>query len=213
MMTLRLFGKLASASAAALMLNGCASLLLGNGETPPRFTLLPPPEETPADIMKYRLVISDPQSEAAFDTSRISYSPEPLRFEYYTDGEWTDQLPLLWGIFLQRSFENDGRIETVGNRVSVPLGDFVLRTDIRAFNIEDRGGIVTAKVSYSAKLFNFRNEAVATRIFSESQPVSGDTLTDFVEAMNIAARRGSEETVDWVVAEMRENPPATQQGR
>lgn len=199
--------KLAVAGLAMASLSGCASLILGNGDVPPRYTLQPIAISTgTADQLKVRLVVTDPQSEAAFDTSRISFSPEPLRYEYYVDGEWTDQLPLLFGIFLQRNFENDGRIGTVGDRVSVPLGDYVLRTDIRAFHIQRRGETRTALVSYSAKLFNSRNEAIATRIFSTSEPVPEPGLDGAVEALNLAARRSAVETVDWTLELMRANP-------
>lgn len=199
-----------AATAATLLLSGCASLLLGPGETPPRYTL--EPIETSGGMsrgeqIKVRLVIPDPQSESAFDTSRISRSPAPLRYEYYADGEWTDQLPNLWGIFLQRSFENDGRIETVGDRRTVPLGDYVLRTDLRAFHIEERNGVNQARVSISAKLFNSRNEAISTQIFSTSQPVYGSTLTAAVEALNRAAQVTGTDTVNWVIGQIEQNPP------
>lgn len=197
-------------AAAALLLSGCASILLGPGETPPRYTLQPveaPENVTNGELMEVRLVIPDPQSESAFDTSRISRSPAPLRYEYYAGGEWTDQLPNLWGIFLQRSFENDGRIETVGDRRTVPLGDYVLRTDIRAFHIEERDGVNQARVSVSTKLFNSRNEAISTRIFSTSQPVYGTTMTAAVEALNRAAQLAGADTVVWVINEIEQNPP------
>ena len=195
---------------ATVSLSGCASILLGPGDTPPRYTLQPISQPVPAAVaskMKIRLVIPDPQSEAAFDTSRIGRSPAPLRYEYYADGEWTDQLPQLWGIFLQRSFENDGRIETVGDRTTVPLGDYVLRTDIRAFHIEEREGARTARVSISAKLFNSRNETIATRIFSMSQPVTDQGLTAAVEAINRTAQVAGTDCVNWVIAEIEQNPP------
>ncbi|GGD01539.1 hypothetical protein GCM10011342_08210 [Aquisalinus flavus] len=202
--------KPAFAALAMASLSGCASLILGSGDVPPRYTLQPVAISTETvDPLRVRLVVTDPQSEAAFDTSRISFSPEPLRYEYYVDGEWTDQLPLLFGIFLQRNFENDGRVATVGDRVSVPLGDYVLRTDIRAFHVQRRGESRTAVVSYSAKLFNSRNDAIATRIFSTSEPVPEQGLDGAVEALNLAARRSAMETIDWTLELMRQNPVPT----
>lgn len=193
---------------ALLGLNGCASLILGSTESPPRYTLEPLDNPvTGAEQMQVRLVVSDPLAEAAFDTFRISYSPEHLRYEYYADGEWTDQLPLLVGIFLQRSFENDGRIQTVGDRRAVPLGDYVLRTDIRAFHVESRGGELLANVSYSAKLFNDRNRAIATRVFSTAEPLDGPGLNAAVEALNRAMKKNGQPTVDWAVLQMQQNPP------
>lgn len=203
---------LAALMGTGILLSGCTSLILGDGEIPPRYTLEPLPgaSVSGSETLPVRLVVTDPQAEAAFDTSRISFSPEELRYEYYADGEWTDQLPHLWGIFLQRSFENDGRIATVGDRRAVPLGDYVLRTDIRAFHIEERGGQRTARVSYSAKLFNARNEGIASRVFTVTEPVSGASLVASVEALNRAARNAGNQSVDWVIGNVVENRAETE---
>jgi cholesterol transport system auxiliary component len=183
-----------------MSLGGCVSLLLGVEETPPRFTLAPVSfPNTNAEPLPLRLVISDPRAERAFRTSSITRSPDALRYEYYAGAEWSDRAPRLFGIFLQRSFENSGRIGAVGDRTSLPLGDFTLHTDIRSFHVSYLGGRKVAKISYFARLTDNRNKTIDTQLFSAEEPVRGDGVEQAVQAMNRAANRAGDATVNWTL--------------
>lgn len=188
---------------AALNLSACASLVLGVEGTPPRFTIAPVDfVQTVQSQLEVRLVIADPKAEAAFDTSRITKSPSPLRYEYYAKGEWSDRAPDLFRIFLERSFENSGRVETVGDRGSLPLGDYALQTDIRDFHIEVRDGQSVAKISYFARLLDGRNRSIATQLFTASEPVMQGPMMMNIEAFNRAATRAGDATVNWTVQQI-----------
>lgn len=189
----------------ALAMTGCQSLILGNGETPPRYTLSPVSAAAQGqNQLQTRLVIADPVAEAAFETSKIARSPEPLRYEYFADAEWSDRAPNLFRIFLVRSFENSGRIEAVGDRVTLPIGDFILDTDIRSFHVEMHNGQSIARIAYFARLSDRRNNSIASRLFTVDEPVNGSALPSSVEALNIAINRVGGDTVNWAVAEIEE---------
>ncbi len=180
-------------------LSGCASIVAGGG-TPSRYTIAPVNYTSAApDQLKVRLIIADPDSEAAFSTSKITRSPEPLRYDYYADGEWTDRAPRLFGIFLERSFENTGKIEAVGDRATLPIGDYILDTDIRSFHIEMRDGQNVALISYHARLSDRRSKTIASQLFTASEPVSNGSLLGAVEAFNRAANRAGDATVTWTL--------------
>ncbi|MGV6801341.1 MAG: ABC-type transport auxiliary lipoprotein family protein [bacterium] len=189
----------------ALSLSGCVSLLLGTEDTPPRFTLEPVKYDTSRQLqMDVRLIIADPEAEAAFRSSQIAISSAPLRYEYLTGAEWSDRAPRLFGIFLQRSFENHGGIKSVGDRSTLPLGDYILRTDIRQFNLEQRGGNTNAKISVYVQLFDSSNRAIAGKLMSASKPVEGG-LTQTIQGFNLAAQQVGDDVVIWSTGQIIED--------
>ncbi|WP_306250567.1 ABC-type transport auxiliary lipoprotein family protein [Parvularcula sp. IMCC14364] len=207
--TTRRLRRFALAAVSMMAVAGCQSLLVGNGETPPRYTLSPVPGTVAAQTqLAARLVIADPVAEAAFETSRIARSPEPLRYEYFANAEWSDRAPNLFRIFLVRSFENNGRIQAVGDRVTLPIGDFILDTDIRSFHVEMQDGQNIARVAYFARLSDRRNNSIASRLFEVNEPVNGSALPSAVEALNSAVNRVGNETVVWAISEIEQNMQA-----
>ncbi len=196
---------LISMAALAVSLTGCASLVLaGSGETPPRYTLAPVTfEESVVEALPVRLIIADPNAEAAFATSRIAHSPAKLRYDYFEEGEWSDRAPRLFGIFLERSFENSGQILAVGDRISVPVGDYILQTDIRGFHIETRKRKKVARLEYYVRLTDGRNNTIASKLFSASEQVPTRSVGDAVTAFNAAANVAGEETIAWALANIK----------
>lgn len=179
---------------------GCTSNLIGGGDPSPRYTITPAAFEVPsAAVMDVRLVIADPEAEAVLRTPKIAYSAQPLRYEYLAGAEWTDRLPRLFGIFLERSFENSGAFRAVGTRSELPLGDYTLHTDIRSFHLEQTGSGQNARVIYFARLTDGRNRTIDSRLFETVEPAGQDTILADIEAFNRAADRLGEETVTWVI--------------
>ena len=188
-----------------MLLPGCASVVLAGSDTPPRYTLQPVGYDNPAEApIPVRLIIADPSTEAALFTSKIAHSPSPLRYDYLTEGEWTDRMPRLFGIFLERSFENHGRIAAVGDRVAMPMGDYILHTDIRSFHVQTRGRDRSAEIAYFVRLTDRRNKTIGSQLFLSSSSLETKSVSKAVAAMNVAMERVGRETVEWAVAYIEE---------
>lgn len=185
--------------AALLALPGCVSLLPESGDLAPRLTLdageAGPPTGAPLGAT---LAIADPRSEAAFNTVDVAVQTSPLQYEYLAGAEWTDRAPLLFGLFLERAFENEGRYAAVGDRVALPVADFTLLTDIRALHLDETDGQSRAVVAYGARLINRRGETLGSRIFRAETPLDARDNDAAVRALNDAARRAAAQTIAWV---------------
>jgi cholesterol transport system auxiliary component len=180
----------------ALSLSACVSILPEGADLPPRLALDPGPEAAaPGAPLGVTLSVDDPASEKVFNTSGVAVQTSPLQYEYLAGAEWTDRVPLLLGSFLERSFENTGRLAATGDPVTLPVSDYTLQTDIRAFNV-DRTGEDRAVVAYGATL-NAGGRALGTRVFRAEVPLQGRGNDATVRALNEAVRRTADDVVAW----------------
>ena len=194
--------------AAALCLGGCVSLLPEADPPAPRYGV---GDVEPGDLeaggvgsgapVVWSLSIEDPLSTRAIDTAKIAFVRNSEQYEYYAGGEWVDRAPRLLHRALVRSFENSGRILAVGGRDTQPMSDFVLQTDIRAFEADETGDARAAVADIYARLTNPRGRVFAARRFRERVPVDRDSAGSAAEALNDAATTLFAQIVDWSIAE------------
>ena len=184
---------------ACLLLPACVSVLPESGDLAPRLTLdAGEPSAASAAPLGASLAIADPRSEAAFNTANVAVQTSPLQFEYLAGAEWTDRAPLLFGLFLERSFENTGRYTAVGDRVALPVADFTLQTDIRALHLDQTAGRSRAIVAFGARLTDRRGGTLGNRIFRAEVPLDGRDNDAAVRALNEAARQATSEVIGWI---------------
>ena len=182
-----------------LALPACVSLLPESGDLSPRLTLdAGEPAAAVGAPLGASLAIADPRSEAAFNTANVAVQTNPLQYEYLAGAEWTDRAPLLFGLFLERSFENTSRYTAVGDRVALPVADFTLQTDIRALHLDQTGETARAVVAFGARLTNRRGETLGTRIFRAEAPLDARNNDAAVRALNDAARQATDAAIAWV---------------
>ena len=182
-----------------LTLPACVSLLPESGDLAPRLTLdAGEPRAVTAPPLAASLAIADPRSEAAFKTANVAVQTNPLQYEYLAGAEWTDRAPLLFGLFLERTFENTSRYAAVGDRVALPVADFTLQTDIRALHLDQTEGRSHAVIAFGARLTNRRGDTLGTRIFRAEAPLDGRNNDAAVRALNEAAREAAGAVVSWV---------------
>ena len=184
--------------ACALSLTACVSLLPASEDLEARLgldaTYEPVPEAAPLGVT---LSVADPRAEDVFDTTGVTVLTAPLQYEYLAGAEWTDRAPILLELFLERRLGASGAFTAVGDRIGLPIADYMLHTDIRAMNLDRTGGN-TAKIAYGARLTNRRSETVATRTFTASVPVEGSGNGAAALALNAAATRIADDTYDWM---------------
>ena len=191
--------------AALLALPACVSILPESGDLSPRLTLDAGEAGAPTGApLGATLAIADPRSEAAFNTANVAVQTNPLQYEYLAGAEWTDRAPLLFGLFLERAFENEQRYDAVGDRVALPVADFTLLTDIRAMHLDQTDRRNHAIVAYGARLTDRRGATLGSRIFRAEVPLGSRSNDAAVLALNEAARRAAEETIAWTAPLVRQ---------
>lgn len=189
-------------AAAGLLAAGCVSVLPKAAPAPARY-LMAPAEfagETGTKV-EWSLAVEDPRSTSVYDTSKIALVREPGQVEYYASGEWADRGPRLVQAAIVRSFENSGRILSVGDRPSLPVSDFVLQTDIRMLHAAYEEGAPTATVAIFARLTNARGRVYAAHLFRQEVAAAGAAERQIVAAFNEAMTAMLKEMMEWTFAE------------
>ena len=187
--------------AALLPLSACVSLLPEGGDLAPRLSLeAGQPTDAPGAPLGVSLAVTDPRTEAVFNTANVAVQTSPLQYEYLAGAEWTDRAPQLLGLFLERRFENTRRFAAVGDRVALPVADYALLTDIRAINLDRTTGDRKAVVAYGARIVDRRGRSLGNRIFRAEAAADGNGNDAAVRALNAAARQVADETIAWSIA-------------
>jgi cholesterol transport system auxiliary component len=184
------------AAVLAVSLAGCASMGLGQG--PATAYDLAAAKDFPHRTARPRgqLVIVEPTMLGPLDGERILVRPGPGQAAQLTDAQWEDRLPRLLQARLVQSFENANRLRAVGRPVDKIAGDFVLLTDVRAFEVSAADG--TAVVEISAKIVREGSgRIVAARVIRASVPVQAMQGAGAVASLNEAFVQAATQLVLW----------------
>ncbi len=121
---------------------GCSSIFPGTDRDPPMLFDLSPKSTFAPNLPKVRwqLIVEVPIAAAGLSSSRIALKRHPLRLEYYAKTSWTDLAPKMVQTLIVESFENSGKIVSVGRESAGLRSDFVLKTELREFQADYTGG-------------------------------------------------------------------------
>jgi len=185
-------------------LAGCESVLPGGGPSP-RLVRLTPKSTFPDGLpnVDWQLLVETPYASASLNTVRIGLLPEATRFDYYALANWTDRAPLMVQSLIVESFENSGRIVSVGRETVGLKPDFVLKTELREFQTEAYRDPSKhePRVAFSVKLVEMPNRLIvaATSIERRGQPAP-DVLKDIIESWDEALGSALKELVSWTLS-------------
>ena len=110
--------------------------------------------------------------------------------------EWEDRLPRLMQARLIQSFENASRLRAVGSPGDKIAADFVLLTELRAFEMSVADG--AAVIEIAAKIVDERSgRIVAARVFHVAVPAETVQGPRAIAALNAAFVKAASELVLW----------------
>jgi cholesterol transport system auxiliary component len=184
----------------ALAVAGCTAVLPGQGEPPQLYTLSPKStfsQDLPT--LSWQLVVELPVSAKSLNTSRIALRHDPLSLEYYKSARWTERAPIMVQTLLVESFENTNRIVAVARKTTDLRADYVLKSDLREFQVEyDGRGVPVAHVRLNAKLVKMPQRTIIASRTAESEiPAEGADLGNVVAAFDEALGKVLKEIVEW----------------
>jgi len=196
----------ALALAAALAVSACQGLIPGATRDPPRLYELSPKSTFDPSLPRVRsqLVVESPESASGLTSSRIAVKQKPTTLDYYARSEWTDLAPRLVQTKLIESFENSGKIVSVGREGSGLRSDYVLKSELRHFEAQlydaDKPVI---RVVVNVKLVRMpAREIVANRSFERTHKVESATIDQMVEGFDEALGGVLKRIVEWTIREM-----------
>jgi cholesterol transport system auxiliary component len=186
------------AVAAALAATGCVSQLIETNPPKPRYTV----GAVNSDLLQgpsvdWSLIVEDPRAARAYDTTKLAVSPSSGRIEYFGGGEWAARAPRVFQTALIESFEDSGRILHVGDRLALPIGEYVLQTDIRRIDLDVSGGSPTARLNVYARLTNGRSRIYAAQAFAGGSTASSSSGDDVAAAFDSAFKDVIANIVTW----------------
>jgi cholesterol transport system auxiliary component len=148
---------------------------------------------------KGQLSVNEPKIVGAFDSDRIAVRGASGAISYLADGVYADRLPRLVQTRLVQSFENAGRLGSVGRPGERLASDYQLVLDIRAFHLNVDAGN-SAEVEISVKLMNDKTgRIIAADVFTGRIPASGASSSQAISAFEQALALVLKEIVGWTV--------------
>lgn len=143
-----------------------------------------------------QIVVSEPTAIQTLEADRILVKDASGTVSYLGGAQWADRLPKLIQARLINTFENSSRLKAVsrpGERVSP---DYLLSTEIRAFQINTPAG--EAFVELSARLVHDRSGRIASaKVFSSRVPVGKVEAGAAAQALDQALSKVLVDTVRW----------------
>lgn len=181
----------------ATALLGAAAAACSSGSPVTTFDLTAPrPGARFAGAARGQIVVSEPTAIQTLEADRILVKDASGTVSYLGGAQWADRLPKLIQARLLNTFENSSRLKAVsrpGERVSP---DYLLSTEIRAFQINTPAG--EAFVELSARLVHDRSGRIASgKVFSARVPVGKVEAGAAAQALDQALSRVLVEVVRW----------------
>lgn len=193
----------------ALALSGCTGLeSLNRVATPTDLYTLTPKSTFATGLPRLRqqIVVEEPTASSAVNTDQIAVQPTPYKIEYLPRARWVDRAPVIVQNLLVESFENSGKVRSVG-RSSVGLRpDYVIVTDLREFQARLPG--VDAEGSEALEIHvrlnikivdSFNNQIIDSQSFETLMGTESDDINDIVSAFDGALGRTMRKSVEWSI--------------
>jgi cholesterol transport system auxiliary component len=178
-----------------LSLLGCA---LAGSRPPTTYDLVAPRSfSASAKPAPYQLLVYEPTSSSALDTSRLMVRPKADQVSYYKGIAWSDRLPRLVQTKMIETFQNSGAVKAVSNT----YGQYALASELRAFQIDVTTGRAAAEVDIFAKLIQLNTgKVIATKGFNARVPARSDAPEDAFAALNQAFTQVVQDITTWIAA-------------
>lgn len=144
----------------------------------------------------WQLVVGTPVASADLDTTRIALTRSPGVIEYFANGAWADNAPILLQGKLIESFEASNAIIAVGRDAVGLRPDYVLQSELRDFQAEYAEGAPVAHLRLAAKLVRMPDRRIVASIVTDQRvPAEGGSLAQIVQAFDRAAGKAFEDVV------------------
>jgi len=201
-------GRAAALSLALGALAGCAALsTIGNATRAlPTYELRAASFASASAAPSSRTVLlAPPTSSTALSTDRVMIRPSTLLVEYLPDARWADAAPAHAQELLSRSIANTGALAHVGTDVAGPLPDFVVLTDVQAFQAEITGPGLSppARVRIRLRLTIVRDidrRMVGSRVFERVVDAPDLSTPTLMLAFDAAMNALLQDAAVWVVS-------------
>jgi cholesterol transport system auxiliary component len=199
-------------AATLVLLAGCGGGFLGPGKSPQLYLLKPDFGPLEGPKVSWALDVAQPDAADSLDTSRIALFNPPARMDYYANASWPDHLTKLVQSALVQAFEQSGRIASVAPDDAGLRSDYMLQSEIRAFNAvyDTPDTAPKVKVRMMVKLVHTHaRDIVQSLEVSQEAQAGANTVDNVVIAANQALGAALRQIVEWALKAPPLPPPAS----
>lgn len=184
------------------VLTGCSTLSSIESASKPLTTyeLAPLPAGSVASARGRRhLEVALPTSTGAFASDRIVIKPTPLEVQSLPDARWVNETSEHVQLLLVRSLANTGRFALVTSEGVGPSPDYVLMTDLQAFQAEIIDDATTVVIRTRLSLLRDTDGQVLASQSFENRAAASDTSAEvIVAAFDQAMQQQLTDIVKWM---------------
>ena len=174
-------------------------------EAPQLYTLTPKStfDEGLPDV-EWQLLVESPVAAAGLDSLRVALQSTPLKLDYFANVAWTDRAPQMVQTLIVESFENSGKIVSVGRETIGLRANYVLKTELREFQAEYIDGGLNqppkVNVRMNAKLVEMpRRAIIAGDNFQAYTTADSNNLDAIVGAFDESLGKVLRRLVEWTL--------------
>jgi cholesterol transport system auxiliary component len=184
--------RLALAAALAALGAACSS-----GSPSTTFDLTAPRRKVGGGAVGGQVAVTEPVAIQVLEADRILVKDAAGTISFLGGAQWADRLPRLIQARLIQTFENASRIKAVSRPGERVTADYLLNTEIRAFQIDATSG--EAFVEMSAKAVEDRTGRITNaRVFAARVPVAALDAGSAAQALDRALSIVLLKIVQWV---------------
>lgn len=168
----------------------------GGGAPLPTFDLTAP-RDAARGAGRTLIVVTEPSTLAAFDSNRIVSRAHSGEIAYLGGAQWADRLPKLFQVRLIQTFENRGRIASVGRPGDRLVPAAQINSELRQFGIDEASG--EAVVEISVKIVDDRSGRIrAGAVFLARHAAGAVYGPSAAAALDLAAQDAMRQITTWV---------------
>ena len=185
----------------ALGLGGCIPGLPGGGPEPRTFRVTPKyafADDLPA--VTWALVVAEPSAERTLDTNRIAVVTGGINVDYVALAFWIDRAPSMLQTLMVQSFRNSGQIAQVGTTRDRLRPEFLLTSDLRAFQLNRGAEPDLVRVRLDVQLLRMpQRDPVGSESLVADWTPTGSGIDAVVSAFDEATGKILKQLVAWTL--------------
>ena len=189
--------------AAALVLSGCSSDLIGPPPAGQIYTVQPDfPAASGGAQVNWALAIMRPNVPGGLDSDRIALFQPGGTQDFYAASTYSDTTPALIQRALMNGFETSGRIGAVAREQDALHADYYLVIEVKDFaaHYATRDGIPTVTAAMTAKLVTTRGrKIVGSLAVSHSASAGANDVGAVTGALTTVLGQCVQDIVTWTL--------------
>ena len=185
----------------ALGLGGCIPGLPGGGRSHARSgSRRNTPSPTTCPSVTWALAVAEPSAERTLDTNRIAVVTGGINVDYVALAFWIDRAPSMLQTLMVQSFRNSGQIAQVGMTRDRLRPEFLLTSDLRAFQLNRGAEPDLVRVRLDVQLLRMpQRDPVGSESLVADWTPTGSGIDAVVSAFDEATGKILKQLVAWTL--------------